>query len=391
MTDPVTLGSTIGPIIKAAANVARGTLAVVGNTAGTLNRLNAHGGAITRLSAQTTILSRAFIDEAIRDEIVLSNYMKSIHEWYVAQIITALSLNQMVSDKETVASVLSTIQTGQQINSTFGRHAANEKFMGQEAFLAARSGTAATESLQQNDKEKASGPKVSVRSVNVSEHKIGPIGELYEVTLKNHQDSGKGITIPIYIQMAPSMIPYDIAPRFIDMNVDPSLWKRWTMMTAGEMTFWKDFLLHRDVLNRHKAILKDPKLADALSDFMNTVTKKDRYLITQDLGHPQSHMSSNLSNSVVIFSEETVQRAKSESAIDLHRAADRDRYFRDTYTMIIGIIDPIHQRVVTYFNGIDGEVDSSYNDFKPRDSKFDPKDFINAMQAFSQNSIGRLR
>ena len=93
----------------------------------------------------------------------------------------------------------------------------------------------------------------------------------------------------------------------------------------------------------------------------------------------------------MIFTEESVAQAKADSGIDLHNAKDRQRYFRDVYAMILVIVDTMHQRITIYFNGIDGELDCSYNDFRPKDSKFDPNMFVEAIQALSTNQIGRLR
>lgn len=191
--------------------------------------------------------------------------------------------------------------------------------------------------------------------------------------------------------MTPSLIPADVAPRFIDMNVAPDTWQRWTQMRAGELTFWKDFVLHRDLIRRQRAIIKDPKKAAAFSDFLKTVAKKDKYAIDDASDRLGSRQSQNLANSVIILSEDAIAQAKADSGIDLHNERDRVRYFRETYVMILVAVDPLHQRVTIYFNGIDGEINASYNDFRPKDQKFDPKDFMSALQAFSTNNIGRLR
>lgn len=359
------------------------------------------GGAITQVSSQTTILSRVFIDESIVDEVVCPNLMKSIHEWYAAQIIAALKLSNMVDSKRSVQQVMSVVQSGHNARQALlGR--VSERAMEQYSFLTNYTGNEdcfGMEAFQLNDlstpSRSADKPNAmsvgAVKSVTVSDNRIGPMGELYEVTLSNPNSKDLSITVPIFVQMQPSLISAPVAPRFIDMNVDPGLWRRWTMMRAGEISFWKEFVLKKDLLARGKALLKDPQAASAYSEFLRTIASKDKYALVDIADYSTASKSANLANSVVVFSEDTVAQAKTDSAIDLHNPRDRKRYFRDTYTMIIAVIDPIHQRVTIYFNGLDGELDVSYADFKPKDKNFDPNNFVQALQAFSTNTVGRLR
>ena len=410
MASIATLKDTLG-IINAAAgildsNTVKTGVKYGGKAIGVAQRISETGGALTQFSAQTTILSRVFIDQSVTDEIVLPNLMKSLHEWYAAQIISALHLSRMVDSKRTVQDVMNVLQTGQndRQQSLLGNVLA--RTAGQESFLANYLGEAACESLvlvTQDQVEEMADLKnkqkqydttthhASLRSVNASESRIGPMGELYEVTLTNPTNKELSVKVPLYVQMQPSIVPADVAPRFIDMNVSPSIWQRWTQMRAGELAFWKDFILHRDLIQRQRSVVKDPRTAAAFNDFLKTVAKKDKYALADVTDKSTAARSSNLANSVVIFSEDTVAQAKADSAIDLHNDRDRQRYFRDTYSMSICIVDTIHQRVTIYFNGLDGSIDSSYSDFKPKDSKFDPKDFMTALTAFSNNSVGRLR
>lgn len=372
---------------------------------------------ITALSGQSTILSRVFVDQSVIDEPVLPNFLRSCHEWYAAQIISALHLSQLVTDGVSVQDILTPVQTGYNKRTTSvirnirDRRFATESFLvnylgleradqmiGLEAY-----GNFDPKKLPSNSLAKAVNDKPSeepygldsMRSRGVSENRLGPIGELFEIKLSRPKlgkdDSEDSITVPVFVQMMPTIIPESIAPRFIDMNVDENIWQRWTKMRAGEISFWKDFVLQRDVMKRHKAIIKDAEVAKAFGDFLKSVEAKDKYALgdlTDSLSASQSY---NLANSVMIFSEDTVMRAKVDSAIDLHKESDRNHYFKNTYSMIIAIVDSLHQRVTVYFNGLDGGLNASYNDFKGKDQKFDPKDFMAALQAFSTNSVSRLR
>jgi hypothetical protein len=392
--------------------------------------LNKIGGAITQVSGQTSIISRVFIEESLTEEMVLPNLMKTIHEWYAAQIVAALHLSKMVTASQSVQDVLSLVNDGRMVSTTLTDRILN-KVAGQESFLSNYLGEVGLEALKYdslnqpipqrpvNNNPTYSAPNYqntqkfdslnqpikspeinrdlnsySVKSVNASDNRIGPMGELFEVTLSNPNDPSIATKIPLFIQMQPSLVPHAIAPRFIDLNVQPSLWQKWTQMRTGEKSFWQAFVTMKDMMDRKKALLKNPQYARAMADYLSTISKKDVYAagdIKDSFKKSANARSANLANSVVIFSEETILQAKADSNIDLHRADDRARYFRDTYTMIVCVVDTIHQRVTIYFNGIDGELDVSYNEFRPKDQKFDPNMFMQALSAFSTNSIGRLR
>jgi hypothetical protein len=420
------LDTTLGIIDAAASVLKNDTLkSGVGKVIGAKDKLGQTGGAITRITQQTTILSRVFIDDAVVGEPILPNVMRSVHEWYAAQIISALRLSSMVSETKKVQDLLSPVQSGHTPKKMVLR-----SFVGQEAFLTSYLGGAALEAFAygptnpdgtptskedysrwrdsvkdaQVDKDrqdrkdaeaKAIRDKennVTIQPMRVSDNRVGPMGELYEVKLTNPNKDGQAITLPLLVQMVPSLIPSDIAPRFVDMNVSPTTWQRWTQRQAGEILFWKDFVFHVDQIKRHQSLLKDPKKAEAFSTFLKTIAIKDQYALADlNLKGTERQGSSNLANSVIILTEDTVAQAKVDSGIDLHNPNVRDRYFRDTYAMILVIVDPLHQIVTVYFNGLEGTVQAPYSEFRPRDSKFDPKDFLSVLQAFSSNSASRMR
>lgn len=350
--------------------------------------------AITSVSRQAMIQSRVYMDEAIMDETVIPNLMRCVHQWYVAQILTALGLNTLVTSSTNVGQVLNPIQTGY-----------NKPFVGLESFEAlsytspaakkssADQDTGSENNSKVDEEQKYKNIPTTLKTVDVGSDKVGPFGELYEVTLRNPDKPEYATTVPIYIQMQPTIVPHQFAARFIDMNVPASIWQRWTQWSAGEISFVRDFLFSMDRVKKYQDIVKDPEASAAFSDFLKSTAKKNSYNLRTHFIRKVSTAaeSKNLANSVMILSEDAVRQAKLESGIDLHKASDRERYFTTAYSMIVAVIDPLHQRLTIYFNGIDGDLNIPYSDLKPKNSKFEPADFIQALQAFSTNAVGRLR
>jgi hypothetical protein len=242
----------------------------------------------------------------------------------------------------------------------------------------------------ENKKLKEGFSSASVRSIEASNNKLGPMGELFEVGLTN-PGTGLSVKVPVFVQMRPMIVDAAVAPRFIDMNISADWRQRWMQWKAGEISFWHDFIWQRDNIQRQRAISKDASTSKAFNEFQRAISKKNKYALGDLTDRNFDAKSANLANSVVVFSEDTVLQARSDSGIDLHSEKDRQRYFNTVYAMIVAIIDPLHQRVTVYFNGVDGALECSYSDFKPKGSSFDPKDFMQALTAFSTNSIGRMR
>ena len=216
-------------------------------------------------------------------------------------------------------------------------------------------------------------------------------GELFNITMTNPDHPDASFTVPLFIQMTPISVPFRVAPRFIDMMTTPSVWQRWTMMTAGEIEFFRDFIGQRDRVMK-RISQDDTESLRALKEFLATIRKKDQYSLS-DIASSRStgNMSHNLANSVLVFSEDTVRQAYADSGVDLHNDDDRKRYFEATYSMIIAIIDPAFADVSVYINGISGRINFKYSALKPADKKFDPVDLIAAMQALGSGKAPTIR
>lgn len=473
---------------------------------------------IAQFTGQTAIRPRAFIDERIAAEDVLGNLLKALRSWYLAQIMCALQLNQLVSRGRSVQDVFGVIQTGDTPHYSSATMGALNRLAGLESFTASvapelivgetglgiesavgayvltqvaiptaiellkkgvtnftarrnevsvqlpsgrvvhtesqmdslrtalrvnavkmaiegaadfatKIPTSKLDALKRDldkakteaelriiekkykldeakiDKEMAElarktkldevldeakmrdatpgASTIDIDAVNLDVLNSIATGELFNVTLTNPEHPDKSIQVPILMQMLPLLVPSSIGAHLIDREVSPSLWQRWTEMTTGEKSFWSDFVGQKDILAR-RAVPNDPEAARVLKTFLDTIKNKDAYS-RADIASNRStgDMSKNLPNSVMVFSDDTVQEAYLSSGLDLRNSNDRDRYFRDTYTMIIAIINPSHQRIEIAFNGIPGIVDISYSDLKPKQKNFDPTDLVASIAAIA--------
>lgn len=400
---------------------------------------------LTRITNATTIISRSFWDESIIDEPVVADLNKRIHEWLCAISCSAIQLTTLIDKQRTISDVMSPISSGiRGFKADTGAHRLGMESMALESFLDEYAATEAMRSSEDGeeqtrlenvardadrraqaaerenerlrkenkklgetlDKSIEAGKKlysdverhnakyreVSTRSVAYSENRIGPMGETIEITITS-PTTGHSIKVPIFIQIQPTFVPPDTAPRLIDMSLGASIWRRLTQWRAGEIRFLKDFILGCDLAARNRVILKDPRASEALRQFLSTANAKTRADVANSWHKAAGHVgTSNLANSILVFSEDTVRRAQAESGINLHDKTERERYFNTAYAILIAIIDPRHQRVTIYVNGVEGEINSSYKDFESKKSKgLDPSEFIAALTAIGNNNVSRMR
>lgn len=496
-----------------------------------IQRADHTGSSLAQYTSQMRIVTRVFIDSSIEDEPIIPNLCRAERGWYVAQVLAALQLNQLVSKGVSVQDVLGVVQTGDNAHYQNAGISALKRFAGLASFMenyellsggalsqesnpiddfdrymkmadmgklpkdatddpvgfmndrladaasivdgvktvpadklqelwskaanalktstnqtagkmaAAAVGVAGTMLLKAGvqhliekakdrwDPDTVKKAEDELKAARTKEELLGladkynldrrlvekqaaeldaplnidpsrvdleklngiAIGELFTVTMTNPDHPEASIPVPVFIQMTPISVPYRVAPRFIDGLVSPSVWQRWTMMTAGEIEFFRDFIGQRDRL-REKIRHDDPEGLRALKTFLQSIHSKDKYSLSDVASNREvGNMSQNLANSVLIFSEDTVRQAYAESGVDLHNDADRARYFKSTYAMIISIVDPAFAEVTTYINGIDGRIKFKYSALKPNDKKFDPVDLIAAMSALGDGKAPTLR
>jgi hypothetical protein len=418
--------SDVGKLLADSANGEGGSVA-----RSLINSSLERNKSLTRITNATTIISRSFWDESIIDEPVVADLNKRIHEWLCAISCSAIQLTTLIDKQRTISDVMSPISSGiRGFKADTGAHRLGMESMALESFLDEYAATEAlsddedpqepsrlarenerlrreNKKLEQTlDKSIEAGKKlysdverhnakyreVSTRSVAYSENRIGPMGETIEITITS-PTTGHSIKVPIFIQIQPTFVPPDTAPRLIDMSLGATIWRRLTQWRAGEIRFLKDFILGCDLAARNRVILKDPRASEALRQFLSTANAKTRADVANSWHKAAGHAgTSNLANSILVFSEDTVRRAQAESGINLHDKTERERYFNTAYAILIAIIDPRHQRVTIYVNGVEGEINSSYKDFESKKSKgLDPSEFIAALTAIGNNNVSRMR
>ena len=190
-----------------------------------------------------------------------------------------------------------------------------------------------------------------------------------------------------------------LSVEFIKLDSRPGLWKRSTMWKAGEISFWKGFVLGITDLERQREIMKKDK-DNTFKEYKSINMKKRVRFFKQFLSmifmeskvseREYQKNSKNIANSVLVLAENSVKQCKAETGFDLHNKMDRFNYFSRTMSMLIYVVDPMYNRVTLYMNGIDDVGNYTYEQFKPKGKNSDVVNILKAIQELNADKAPRF-
>lgn len=283
----------------------------------------------------TNIMSRMYIEQSIVNDECLPPLISMLHQSYVGFILTAMQLNQLVTGTRTVRDIIGLISTEtyvdsvELINATFGEQHIDKIVTGIEA---------------------------NGVTFDKGERKLLS-GKLIDISLAV-EGQDKPIRVQVMVQLLPRFIPQEIAKGFVDLNFDPPLGRRWKQMMAGEIAFFNDFILSRDLIGRHKKALKsdrDSVLAGMLSSKNNSLFKH----MLQLVGIIPPKM--NTANSILIVNKGTFDKACNDNSLNFELPAIRNKFFSKSFMMCVVVVDPIYHQIEIFYHGIDGVGEYTYN------------------------------
>lgn len=400
-----------------------------------INVLNARTNlSITNFIKKMMVVSRVFIQNKIVDDPSLDDNLASIQNQYLAFILCALNLTESIDDGRTIKKVMSVVST-EKYNSfsdiadaVFGLEASGKNN---------NSGTGGARYRNKNsdydgypldvhaytDKElqeiKKKDPKFldeiyeytkqqkHWKKLNEKEHKreeekrqkeqdkrkrIITDAEVDKATRDLSISSGRviqvtmgGKKINIPVQLIPTVIPNEVAEAFVSLNFTPDMAKRWFQVTAGEISFFKDFLFQMDLIKQTEdAIRKDKTgILYEMKRRQKNAAMDASIDIAKNIASQNSVGRQNLANAIFIFDKQTFMNAVHKAGLNWKNQASRDRFFNLTFSFMIVLIDPIYAKSEYYWSGIDAVGEFSNRQLKAA-AKKESYDLKDIMAAFSQ-------
>lgn len=338
---------------------------------------------LTEYTKQAQIIGRVYIEDSIAADDVAVPLMGALNQMYVSYVITALHLDSMCVGGRTVRQRMDLVAT-----ETFETSVTDGilKDFGTSSLEDIKSTSPMANQPQNMEWSKSGGGGRGSKVVDVDPDTQRLVnGRLVEFSFLCPTTAAGG-TVPIsaylYVQLVPYITPKVTCAGFLNVNFSSSLKTRWKQMRAGEISFIKDFIFARDLVERQAVAIK----ADDNGLLLNMLIKQ-RNALFRWVGSltgilPEMH---NLANSILIISKNTFDEACNSVSLDFSKDSVRQNFFRKTFTMILVVVDPMYGTLEMYFAGIDSKGSYTFDMLNKVGTKdknsFDLKQ---VMQAFSQ-------
>lgn len=208
------------------------------------------------------------------------------------------------------------------------------------------------------------------------------VGKLLNVQITvDEKDSGRvvNVNIPVQVRLMPSLVSNStIAHLLTYQSEDTSMKERFHAWRAGRISFISDLVFCQDLIDEYKrAHMGDS--SGTMDEIARRVRNSKGYgLLTKN---PSLATASNL----FIISKTVANEVELRLRGKLSNPKVREAAFKNTYAMIIAVIDSDIDRVTFYTRGQNAAADFSFRELKAAAKGKGPDimDIMNAMRAAS--------
>jgi len=218
-------------------------------------------------------------------------------------------------------------------------------------------------------------------NIDLTENVPLSIGRMYEVSMS---EDGKTACVKVAIRLLSTITPTSVLTNiFTTTNPDDTSYgKRWEKLMEGQISFWNDFVLHKDLMaKRRKTLIMDK--SGVYQEILRRQSSHYRSgLVTKK---PSLGQASNL----CIMSLDTLEAIEYKMGGKISQSKIRDELFNETSMMIIAVIDAGYERVKFYHRGIPIASDFSITEIKSTNKGSGP-DVMEIMKTLVSGSAPTL-
>lgn len=322
------------------------------------------------------ISSRVYIQNEISAEEIIPDILRNLHNIYVGYILTAVQMNTFVTNNRTVRDLMSTVAT---------ENLKGDDYIGVESIGNDFAQVFNNEVMFDRGRDAGASAGRGSKAVDLKDISY-PSGRVIEVEFAAPQDPKATFKINMFVQLLPRVIPAEVSEAFVTLNFKRSIQKRWLQYKSGEISFWKDFVGQLDLLKKRRKALK----GDKSGDLKNMMDRQKNSLVRQLLKitgiMPDMQ---NIANSILILDAQSFKRYCSDAHINFKKAGDRQRFFSKSFSMGLVTVDPMHNIVEMYMNGIDAKCEYTFNQLVGA-AKKENMNLVNLMSQMSQGQAPRF-
>lgn len=333
----------------------------------------------------TNIMSRVYIEEKLYEEEILLPLIGLANQMYAGFVMTALQLNQYVTNSRNVRNVLELVATEDYEDSTDIIH--NEMH---GTNIHTEDNKVLT--LEQKEQKLVSGRVIEL-DLHIEASANGTVSNINQTiqgqkgnqtNINMIQEKGPSVTkVLLYVQLIPYLITTSIVEQVITLHTGNTKEFRRKKAKAGEISFFWDYLFERDLITDQTKALKEDRTGMLYKMLKQSNNSLSKALLRFVNIAPENH---NLANTILILDNSTFKTACSKSGVDFTHKATRDKFFKETFIMMVMIVDTNYNNVTIYFNGLDTKGDYSFKMIQANSGagshgsdKYDLKDIMTAL------------
>ena len=181
------------------------------------------------------------------------------------------------------------------------------------------------------------------------------VGKLLEVKLV---DGDNSFVIPVSVRLMANVVDTRSLTHILGVGKDNKSFKeRWYGWKSGELTLVRDLMLCQDLIAEHRRTLKNDKSGVYAEIMKRRNNNAMAALASQDL-------SVATASNITVITTQTQREVETEIGGRLSDFKVRERVFKDTYTMLLVVVDPDHEQITIYHRGIALPTDLSAREIK---------------------------
>ena len=208
------------------------------------------------------------------------------------------------------------------------------------------------------------------------------VGKLLNVEININCSKNKA-SFPVLVRLIPTTTPPKGITHTLSIGQRPrSVKERFKAWRSGQLSFIRDLVFAQDLIDAHKESLK----YDAANIYKQSLDRNRRNKLSAILsGNPSVATASNL----IVFSDTTRKEVERSINGRLSHFRTRESVFKNTYSMIMVIVDPEWENVTLYHRSIETPSELTTSDFKNA-SKGKGPDVMEILKAYQVGSSPRL-
>lgn len=180
------------------------------------------------------------------------------------------------------------------------------------------------------------------------------VGKLLEVRMVI---DGQQLTVPTMVTLFPNTSDSESFAHILSLHEQAhSVRERWHDWRSGNISFWSDFVMMRDIIKKHRRVLVKDK-----SGYYAAVSRQSRnHRVASILDTPSLAEASN----ILVFTNTCARRAEAVIGGKLSDFGVREAVFEKTQAMIMFVVDRDREMVKIYHSGIEMANELSVRELK---------------------------